>query len=174
LKLTAPVVVPDGRVEEQVTNIICDICKKSCKIVDSDYEYAILAGFWGYFSEYDLEYHECHICPECYEELSCRDSIGIVYLSTEERVASRDSMLRILCSICSKDCWTEVQDTYITLSADWGDSSKYAGEKHECLICEECYEKLSCRPFVRTTAWFDQQADAQLTDDDMPELPNSR
>jgi hypothetical protein len=53
-----------------VTDIICDICKKSCK-KDPSIEFAELKAHWGFYSNNkDMEKHECDMCEECYEKVN--------------------------------------------------------------------------------------------------------
>lgn len=60
---------PSG--QEHPDNIICDICKKSCKEKDywCDFEYATLHATWGYDSKKDCEKHICHMCESCYNKV---------------------------------------------------------------------------------------------------------
>jgi hypothetical protein len=50
---------------EKVVGYQCDWCKCECR----SNEHATLQATWGYDSNYDLQYHYAHFCPECYERL---------------------------------------------------------------------------------------------------------
>lgn len=55
---------------EEVTGYICDICNKSCNESGYDFEsheWAELKATWGYFSNKDLQIHQCHMCEQCYD-----------------------------------------------------------------------------------------------------------
>lgn len=57
-------------VKEDVTkldDITCDICGKSCKTIGSP-EYMHLYAMWGYYSQWDSECWEAHVCPSCVKE----------------------------------------------------------------------------------------------------------
>ena len=61
---------------EQVVDVTCDICQKSCR-GSCDMEFAELRAVWGYDSKCDGEMHECHMCEECYEKVvAFIDSLG--------------------------------------------------------------------------------------------------
>jgi len=49
---------------EEVVNIICDICEKSCKI-DDHLEYMRLQANWGYYSKNDLTKWTAQVCEKC-------------------------------------------------------------------------------------------------------------
>lgn len=55
---------------ENVVGYICDVCKKSCDKGDpgfESHEWAELNATWGYYSNKDLQIHECHMCETCYD-----------------------------------------------------------------------------------------------------------
>ena len=59
--------------EEKVYGYECDICRSSCNksTGESDvFEYATLFARWGYYSNKDLESHECHMCEVCYDKIT--------------------------------------------------------------------------------------------------------
>ncbi len=49
---------------EVIVDIICDRCKKSCKLSDSlgNISYAELNAKWPYGSYKDTEHHQLHLC----------------------------------------------------------------------------------------------------------------
>jgi hypothetical protein len=53
---------------EVVTDVICDICGKSCKTT-MDFEFGILHSDWGFDSKKDGEHHLCQMCEDCYNEV---------------------------------------------------------------------------------------------------------
>jgi len=57
---------------EKVIGFICDVCGMSCaKDLEHDncHEWATLSATWGFFSNKDQEYHECHLCESCYDRV---------------------------------------------------------------------------------------------------------
>lgn len=69
--------------KRQVSDIICDICGKSCLISDplEDYrietaEYATLEATWGYWSKKDGDRYYNEMCEICFDKVkSYIDSI---------------------------------------------------------------------------------------------------
>lgn len=63
--------------KEQLFDIICDICKKSCRTKCSDMandasmvEYATLEAIWGYCSAgKDGERYTCEMCESCFDKV---------------------------------------------------------------------------------------------------------
>lgn len=59
---------------EKVIGHFCDVCGKSCyrsefeDRMHSD-EYATLSATWGYWSDKDLTWHECHMCEFCFDKV---------------------------------------------------------------------------------------------------------
>lgn len=53
---------------EELDDIICDRCGKSC-FDNNNFQYATLSADWGYGSKKDLEHHEAEICELCYDEV---------------------------------------------------------------------------------------------------------
>jgi hypothetical protein len=54
---------------EEIADIICDVCGKSCKKhPKADFEFATLNSTWGYFSKKDMERHQIIFCEDCYDE----------------------------------------------------------------------------------------------------------
>jgi superfamily II helicase len=52
---------------EEVEDIICDICGKSC--MDEWGSFAIeIKKYWGFSSKKDLEYWEADICEDCVDD----------------------------------------------------------------------------------------------------------
>lgn len=51
---------------EDITDIICDSCGKSCKVM-TQFEYMTLEAFWGYHSRHDGEIWKAYICQDCVE-----------------------------------------------------------------------------------------------------------
>jgi hypothetical protein len=63
--------------EDQVVDIICDICEKSCKVPighaskgkDYNFEYSTLGADWGYGSYHDGDWWHFDFCIDCSEKL---------------------------------------------------------------------------------------------------------
>ena len=58
---------------EEITDIFCDICARSCKSSDYDmgyhgFEYMSLKANWGYGSNHDQEKWEAQVCERCVVE----------------------------------------------------------------------------------------------------------
>ncbi len=68
---------------EVVTDVICDCCGKSCKVLEVtvdnpsnisngeqvyDFEFMELTAHWGYYSGKDLEKWTAQICEACVDE----------------------------------------------------------------------------------------------------------
>jgi hypothetical protein len=53
--------------QEQIVDIICDICSCSCKF-ELSFEYASLNANWGYESKWDGYFTRAHICEKCMEK----------------------------------------------------------------------------------------------------------
>ena len=55
---------------DKITDVICDICGKSCKYSDSEtsLEYASIEVNWGYYSHKDLTTWTAQICEKCVDE----------------------------------------------------------------------------------------------------------
>jgi hypothetical protein len=57
---------------EQITDVVCDICGRSCITDDPDCaipEYGTLEADWGYFSNHDGIKITCHLCEDCFFKL---------------------------------------------------------------------------------------------------------
>lgn len=54
---------------EVISDVICDKCKKSCRI-EKNFEYLTISGSFGFNSKHDLESWTAHICEDCAEELA--------------------------------------------------------------------------------------------------------
>jgi hypothetical protein len=59
--------------------ITCDICSESCENIEAtkawdlegsekEYDYVELRASWGYFSDWDGETWEAHVCTECVKQ----------------------------------------------------------------------------------------------------------
>jgi hypothetical protein len=61
--------------KDEVEDIVCDICGKSC-LTDCSMgdpamsEYATLEGIWGYCSAKDGERYTCEMCEDCFGRVS--------------------------------------------------------------------------------------------------------
>jgi hypothetical protein len=61
--------------KDELEDIICDVCGKSC-LTDCSMddpamsEYATLEGIWGYCSKKDGERYLCEMCEGCFEKVS--------------------------------------------------------------------------------------------------------
>jgi len=59
---------------EEVHDVICDSCRKSCKtFLDKNnttynFEHMTLSALWGFSSNKDLERWEAHVCEKCVDE----------------------------------------------------------------------------------------------------------
>jgi hypothetical protein len=64
---------------EEMTDILCNQCGKSCK-KDMNMEYATVSATWGYDSNHhDGEQYEIHLCEQCFDLLLAGLSdIGLV------------------------------------------------------------------------------------------------
>lgn len=51
-----------------VSDILCDMCGKSCEEVYGIYNYMTLRASWGYGSTKDLEIWEAEVCESCVDE----------------------------------------------------------------------------------------------------------
>lgn len=60
--------------KEEVDDVICDICNKSCMIDNCSQdifmaEFAILEASWGYCSKKDETRNKLEICENCYDKI---------------------------------------------------------------------------------------------------------
>ncbi len=69
----------------EITDIICDLCGKSCwkgdpnNRKDGGFEYAELLARWGYYSDNkDTDKWECHICEDCCDKLPFKNKIRVI------------------------------------------------------------------------------------------------
>ena len=56
--------------DDKIFDITCDVCQKSCKIMDGDedsYEFLEIKGTFGYYSNHDGERWYGQICEKCVE-----------------------------------------------------------------------------------------------------------
>lgn len=60
--------------KEETVGYICDVCRNPCfkeageqRLLST--EYATLSAEWGFWSNDDCTYHECHLCESCYERV---------------------------------------------------------------------------------------------------------
>lgn len=66
-----------------ITDILCDCCGKSCKVLEGNiqnelreddghpfyvFEYLKLEAYWGYHSKKDGDHWEAHLCESCVDE----------------------------------------------------------------------------------------------------------
>jgi hypothetical protein len=59
--------------KEEVADIMCDVCLKSCRDPNStcqNIECATLKAVWGHDSNKDQEIHETHLCERCYDKVT--------------------------------------------------------------------------------------------------------
>lgn len=54
---------------ETIVDVVCDVCKKSCKTQLGDYEHATLAAVWGYASRKDGESYRADLCEDCFDNI---------------------------------------------------------------------------------------------------------
>ena len=61
-----------------------------------------------------------------------------------------DSIVDVECDICHQSCKREIGIEYAQLSVPggWGYDSRKDGERHECDMCEDCYDKV--REFIKS------------------------
>ena len=75
--------------QEKVVDVLCDLCKQSCK-VDKDEEHSIefaaLEIEHGYWSEQDGDHEYAHFCLECFDKLKdfIKNSGGRINKETAE------------------------------------------------------------------------------------------
>lgn len=58
--------------KKEVSDIVCDICKKSCVRYEDNIdsaEYGTIEAYWGYFSKKDGETFNCEICEDCFDKV---------------------------------------------------------------------------------------------------------
>lgn len=58
--------------KDQLNDIVCDVCGKSCVKFNDDpgcAEYATLEAFWGYWSKKDGEKFHNDFCEECFDKI---------------------------------------------------------------------------------------------------------
>ena len=53
----------------EITDIICDICDKSCCSEGGTCEYVAIDHHWGYYSNKDGTKTECDICEGCFAKV---------------------------------------------------------------------------------------------------------
>ncbi|WP_338805512.1 hypothetical protein V8U11_17260 [Pseudomonas chlororaphis] len=71
-----------GRVEiEAVTDVRCDVCDDSTRLVDGNFQYGTLQAHWGYGASHDGERYEVHLCEHCFFST-------LAYLKQERRVSN--------------------------------------------------------------------------------------
>ncbi len=80
--------------EERVSDIICDICQKSCATstpVDGDASFDCLEinGSFGYSSKHDGEIWDAHICQDCtdnfLEKIICFRKSSYIHFSSSHK-----------------------------------------------------------------------------------------
>lgn len=56
-----------GRVEiEAVTDVKCDLCQCSTRLVTGGLQFATLQAHWGFGTKHDGECFELHLCENCF------------------------------------------------------------------------------------------------------------
>lgn len=71
-----------GDVESQaVTDVRCDVCRKSTRLANSNLQYGRLEAQWGYGTAHDGERYEVHLCEPCF-------FATLAYLKQERRTAN--------------------------------------------------------------------------------------
>ncbi|WP_054889591.1 hypothetical protein [Pseudomonas sp. NBRC 111118] len=56
-----------GKVEiEGVSDVVCDVCRLTTRVVDGGLQFATLQAHWGYGSKHDGERWEIHLCEGCF------------------------------------------------------------------------------------------------------------
>jgi hypothetical protein len=53
---------------DEIVDITCDSCGKSCSKGEYGFEYMELKTNWGYASKKDLETWSAHLCEKCVDE----------------------------------------------------------------------------------------------------------
>ena len=48
----------------------------------------------------------------------------------------------VKCDICGESCRGQYNIEYAELRANWGYDSTRDGERHECQMCEKCYNRV--------------------------------
>ena len=68
------------RVEiEAVTDVKCDVCRCSTRLITGGLQFATLQAHWGFGTQHDGERYELHLCENCFFGT-------IAYLKQERRV----------------------------------------------------------------------------------------
>lgn len=56
-----------GRVEiETITDVVCDVCRRSTRISTGAHQFGTLQAHWGYGTGHDGERYELHLCEYCF------------------------------------------------------------------------------------------------------------
>lgn len=51
---------------DAVTDVVCDVCLTSTRVVGGGLEFATLQAHWGYGTQHDGERYELHLCESCF------------------------------------------------------------------------------------------------------------
>ncbi|MEG9625442.1 hypothetical protein SAMN05216185_101230 [Pseudomonas guariconensis] len=71
-----------GRVEiDAVTDVLCDVCGVSARLVDGNFQYGRLEAHWGYGASHDGSRYEVHLCESCF-------FATLAYLKQERRTSN--------------------------------------------------------------------------------------
>lgn len=56
-----------GKVEiEGVSDVVCDVCRLTTRVIGGGLQFATLQAHWGYGSKHDGERWEIHLCEDCF------------------------------------------------------------------------------------------------------------
>ncbi|MGM0857307.1 MAG: hypothetical protein ACQEW0_09485 [Pseudomonadota bacterium] len=64
---------------DTVTDVKCDVCLCSTRVMEHGLEFATLQAHWGYGSEHDGDRYELHLCESCFFGT-------LAYLKQERRI----------------------------------------------------------------------------------------
>ncbi len=51
---------------DAVTDVVCDVCLTSTRVMGDGLEFATLQAHWGYGAQHDGERYEFHLCESCF------------------------------------------------------------------------------------------------------------
>jgi hypothetical protein len=71
--------------------------------------------------------------------------------TTKPKDDNCDNWEDIRCDKCGKSCRDSsgMNFEYAHVTSYWGFGSRKDGEKHEAQICEDCYDALGLKPFIK-------------------------
>lgn len=88
---------------ETLTNIICDVCRRSVRVQNGEYQYGTLQANWGCGASHQGERYELQLCEECFFQT-------LVHLKQERRERSLFSSERFIYQDALDDSFGRVRD----------------------------------------------------------------